>query len=312
MINIYFSNFQKKNDIIRKEIEDILQKLTGNKLEQIKTIDLGKIKCKNLRDSIKIIVDLTLVNFIHQKEKEKFDFIESINTNLPKQIKSLIFIEIIKLCIPKEKKTDEEENKDENMEEEDCNIDELERLRDFAFDKIVNDIKDNNDINNIIMIIDCISNKNKENEKENNDEDKKKERKTILDDFLKKLTNINLFTEDEFFANKPNIKITLLYELNKKNIDNDEETVTLLNGIKDKITSGNIMKKKVEEFLKNDDIETRFELIKMVAGNFDPKNEHSKLEEKVKKINQDIDVLKDTKENIFKYFKTHYKNEIKE
>lgn len=124
--------------------------------------------------------------------------------------------------------------------------------------------------------------------------------------------NINLFTEDEFFANKPNIKITLLYELNKKNIDNDEETVTLLNGIKDKITSGNIMKKKVEEFLKNDDIETRFELIKMVAGNFDPKNEHSKLEEKVKKINQDIDVLKDTKENIFKYYKTHYKNEIKE
>lgn len=98
------------------------------------------------------------------------------------------------------------------------------------------------------MIIDCISNKNKENEKENNDEDKKKERKTILDDFLKKLTNINLFTEDEFFANKPNIKITLLYELNKKDIDNDEETVTLLNGIKDKITSGNIMKKKSKNF----------------------------------------------------------------
>ena len=191
MINIYFSNFQKKNGIIRKEIEDILQKLTGNKLEQIKTIDLGKIKCKNLRDSIKIIVDLTLSSFIHQKEKEKFDFIESINTNLPKQIKSLIFIEIIKLCIPKEKKTDEEENKDENMEEEDCNIDELERLRDFAFDKIVNDIKDNNDKKNIITIINCINNKNKENEKENNDEDKKNDRKTILDDFLKKLMNIN-------------------------------------------------------------------------------------------------------------------------
>ena len=260
-------------------------------------------------------------SFIHQKEKEKFDFIESINTNLPKQIKSLIFIEIIKLCIPKDEKTDEEENEEgneeENMEEEefeeeDYNIDELERLRDFAFDKIVNDIKDNNDIKNIITIIDYINNKNKENEKENNDEDKKKERKTIMDNFLKKLMDINLFTEDEFFANKTNIKITLLYKLNEKNIDNDEETVTLLNGIKDKITSGNIMKKKVEEFLKNDDIETRFELIKMVVGNFDPKNEHSKLEEKVKKINQDIDVLKDTKENIFKYYKTHYKNEIKE
>ena len=72
------------------------------------------------------------------------------------------------------------------------------------------------------------------------------------------------------------------------------------------------MKKKVEEFLKNEDIETRFKLIEMVAGNFDPKIEHLKLEDKVKKINENIDVLKETKENIFKYFKTHYKNEIKE
>ena len=50
----------------------------------------------------------------------------------------------------------------------------------------------------------------------------------------------------------------------------------------------------------------------MVSGNFDPKIEHLKLEDKVKKINENIDVLKETKENIFKYFKTHYKNEIKE
>jgi hypothetical protein len=56
-------------------------------------------------------------------------------------------------------------------------------------------------------------------------EGKDKEKEAIINEFLQKLMDKNLFSKDEFFSGKQNIKISLFYQLyiNGKIQSNEKE-----------------------------------------------------------------------------------------
>jgi len=150
-------------------------------------------------------------------------------------------------------------------------------------------------------------------------EKKKEERELILNEFIKKLMEKNTFTKEEFFVDKYNIKILLLCRLIEKGKikENDEEFYekieNLLKDIKDDI-DGNIKKKKLEEFLNNDEnfILQRMGLIKLLYDDYRPIEEFENLKSKINKINEDIEKLKNVKDNIIIYYKDLYKDLIKQ
>ena len=333
-ILIYLEYLKKKYDIIKKEVEDDLQTLTSKKLEEaVKVVDSEILKSKKLDEDVKVIIDLALLNFAYEKEEKKFDFFKNIIIELPKNIIPLIFIEIINKCVTNEENKEDENADDEDNDEDDDQEDikfskdiDFEKMRKYIFGIIVNEVKDDNDINNIIKVIDCIKGElNKVKDKENNDnydqfDTKQKEsvRDKILDEFFNELMDKNLFTKEEFFTHKHNIKISLLYKLNEgKKIKESEkdyykEIIKVINNIYKEITDGNIKKKKLEEFLNNDDIEKRLSLINLIYENYKPGEVLSNLKEKIKNINKNMEILKVTKDNIMLYYKEREKDLIKE
>jgi hypothetical protein len=72
----------------------VLEKSKKNKLT--KTDSNLKDNINKLQMAIKIIVDLFLLDYKYENQKEKFDFIDNINKNL---LIIFIFIVIIKKCI---------------------------------------------------------------------------------------------------------------------------------------------------------------------------------------------------------------------
>lgn len=64
---------------------------------------------------MKIIVDLSFINFTYEKKHKKFDFFEKIIKDLSKNIRILIFTEIINKCIGDEEEKDEEEAEEEEQ-----------------------------------------------------------------------------------------------------------------------------------------------------------------------------------------------------
>ncbi len=156
---------------------------------------------ENLNKTIKVVAKLAIINFIYETEN-RLDFIKYRIKKLDKNIITLIFIEIMKICMSKE---DKENKKDEEMKEDNISDDEenedkenkiieeeykdinFKEIKEFIFEEFANNLDNENDIDYIINLIDCLEGKpeyeqkNKEKEKDNKEvikqEDKKKKKK---------------------------------------------------------------------------------------------------------------------------------------
>ena len=308
---INFNQIKNKNiilDSLVKRYDSILGK------------GIEKLTGKELEEAVKVLAHISFIDFIYKGKEKQFDFINDRIKELSEKIQPLIFIEIIKICI------NEEDRKDYLIEEE---IEKKNKMKEFIFEQFSKKVEKDEDIENIIKFLDCLKGKLKK-EKENNENNEnnenfedvnkiKKEREKIINEFLQKLMEKNLFSKEEFFSNKKNFKIRLLYELFKKEIikESDEEYYekiqNLLKNIK-KDLDGNIKKKKLEEFLKNDEsfIKQRLSLIQLILKGFDPEEIFHKLKKNYVEINKDIEELSFITENIKKYFKERYKDIIRQ
>ena len=284
--NLFFFYLKKRYNIIKKEIE----KLTDS----------------NLQKAITFLVELTIINYSYEKKEKKFDFIENIIKALPKEIKTNIFIQIIKICI----------NNEDNAEND---ID-YKNMKNYIFAEFINKVEHNDDINNIIKLINCLENKDKniETQNENLYFKKVKERDIYINEFLNKLFEKNLFNKDDFFSNNSNsIKIILLDKLyNEQKIKiNDEEYYENICKLLKSINSdleGNIIKKKFDEFLTSEEsfIKQRLNLLKIIFTRYDPNYECELLKKKKQQIDEIINQLKYIKNNIIIYYKEYYKDII--
>ena len=136
--------------------------------------------------------------------------------------------------------------------------------------------EDNNDIENIIELIDCLEGKNETE----SDKDKNKN----INEFLTKLIERNLFSKDDFSSGKQDYRILLLCELYEKGkIKKSQEEyynniINLLDSIKKEI-EWYIEKSKLEEFFEMDKslFIQRLKLVKLVLEEFNPEEKYQEL-----------------------------------
>ena len=306
LINI--KNLENKNiylDLLNKKYDNII----SNEIELLTD--------EKLKEAIHVIAKIAFINYEYEKKEKKFYFINKRVKKLDR-IAPLIFIEIINIYFNKddndnhiEKNKSEEIEEEEEEDDEDIDIDlNYNRIKKFIFKKFINKMNNENDIDNIIKLIDCLERKNIINGTN------KKER--IINEFLPKLIEKYLFTKDEFFSCNQNIKITLFYKLyakekiKKNEIDNYENLINLLNSIK-KDLEGDIKKSKLEEFLKNEQslIKQRLSLIKLILEEFNPDEQYDYLKKINNEINEDLNTLKYIKDNIIIYHRDCYQHLIK-
>ena len=351
-IDIDFIKYFKKMNfeiIFKKKISDYINKIIS-KIQKIsdfdtaiKLININKILdksiilkslserydriIKNEKDfltdnkSLKIIAKLANINLVYEKDKKKkFNFINDKIKKLDEKIIPKILIEIIRIYINKKNKKD---GKNINNREKGKENENFKAIKDMIFE-FVNKLDKEDDIDNIMLFIDCLEKvKNKEDVEEEK-EDKniidamKKENEEIIKDFLKKLMNKNLFTKQEFFSVSKSLKILLLYKLEEKGVlqKNDNEKyykniANLMRDIKLEI-EGEIKKQNLESFLNLDKstIIQRLGLLNLIFEEFNPQKEYQKLQKENQKINKDIGKLINIKDNILIYHKEIYKDII--
>ena len=145
---INFNLIKNKNiilDSLVKRYDNILGKGIGN------------LSGKQLSEAVKVVADLAFINFIYKEKKEQFDFINDKISEISENKQPLIFIEIIKLCINEGDKKDKlllEENKKTN------------EMKAFIFEQFSKKVVNDQDINNIIKLIDCLEGNLKEKKEE--------------------------------------------------------------------------------------------------------------------------------------------------
>ena len=165
-------------------------------------------------------------------------------------------------------------------------------MKDFIFTKLNIDI--------VIYLIDNLG------EKEQND-------------FLEEIMNICKFTKDEYFSNNENTKIVLLYDLYEKGKlkKYDEENYLidiepLLSEIIDDM-EGEIGIKKIEEFLKNEEIAIKkLSFIKIILKYFNPEEYYKDLKKLIEEINININDLTYISNLIKIFHREKYRKEMKE
>jgi len=245
---------------------------------------------------------------------------------LDKNIIPLIFNEIIKLIyerVNKNEEFNEEEeeidDKNEEFNEEEEEIDDkndinYNEMKEYIFSKLINKIENMSDINNIITFLDKLEQMPINEQKK----DRKIKKESIIHEFLNELIEKNLFNKDEFFSNKKNIKILLLYKLYEKGkIKKNEEYYydNIINLFKEiwKDIDGNIQIKKLEEFLKNDEsiIKQRLSLLKILDDILNPEDVYRNLKRENEKINDCKRKIIYIKDNIIIYLKEKEKEVIK-
>ena len=329
-------NFDKIIKLINiNNIEDkkIFLDALKKKYDNIIKNEIEFLTDEKLNIAVKVVAKLAIINFIYEIKGKKVDFINKKIKKLDKNIIPLIFIEIMKIYINKDDKknkqedeeNDSEENQIKTVEKEDENID-FKELKDYIFEEYSNKLDDIKDIDNIINLIDCLEGKSQNGQElkksdneniglENNEKEQEQEKEVI--EFLKKLMAKNSFTKDEFFSGNQNLKISLLYKLYEKGKiqKNDEEYYenleSLLDNIKNEI-DGEITKKKLDEFLKNKlYIKERLSLLNLIIEGFNPDDKYNELKRKNEDINKDIDKLKDIKDNIIIYYRESKQDIIK-
>ena len=316
------SNFEPIIKLINiKNIEDknIFLEQLKKRYDILISNEIGTLTNEKLKEAVHVVAKLAIIHYIYgpqDRKEKKLEFIKRrIKKRLDQKIIPLIFIEIINLIFNKGNKDNksedgEENNNDEKIEEEEeyKGID-FNDLKSFIFDEFSKKLDDNNDIENIIKLIDCLEGKN---EKIDNDKFKN------INEFLTKLMDNNLFNKDDFFSGKQDSRIILLCELYEKGkIKKSQEEyyykiTKLLDSIKKDI-EGEIKKSKLEEFLKIEKslVIQRLKLVKLVLGGFNPEEKYEELEKKNNEINGEIEKLKNIKENIIIYHKEFYQDTIK-
>ena len=252
----------------------------NKKFDKIISNEIGLLTDEKLKEAIHAIAKIAIINYAYEEENKKIDFINKRIKKLGK-ITPLILIEIINQCFNKKNndKKEENENKVKEKKELDINIDiDYNELKKFIFEEFSNSLNDENDIHNIIKLIDLLE---------------ANENKIILNEFLQKLIEKNLFTEDEFFSCNQNIKISLLYKLYEKGIikKNEEEYYKRITHLLDEIKKdieGNIQKSKLEKFFKNERslIIQRLSLIKLILKGFNPDEQYTILKKRFDDLNK--------------------------
>ena len=228
---------------------------------------IGILTNEKLKEAVHIVARISIINYIYGPQ---LDFINrKIKNRLNKKIISLIYIEIINIIFNKV-----------NEEEEDYAHIDFNGLKTFIFDEFSKKMEDNNDIENIIKLIDCLEGKNETE----NDKDKNKN----INEFLAKLIEKNLFSKDDFFSGKQDYRILLLCELYEKGkIKKSQEEyygkiISLLDSIKNEI-EGDIEKSKLEEFFEMDKslVIQRLKLVKLVLEEFNPEEKYKELKKRI-------------------------------
>ena len=327
----FFDTFKKADfeNVFKDKINDFLNKM-DSKIKSIddfkiimKLIDIEKIK---KLDKINYYLDLlkTKYEYILKKElessKRELDYLkqqkpknESKSSNKDISIKEQKLKNVVNITceffhlIFKYDKIDFIKEKIIELDEsippfiyneliKDCKGDEYKPLKDFIFENILNKL---DNIDTIIALIKSLK--------------EPKDKNT----FLGQLMNKYLFTKDEFFSNKENRKISLLYNLYKNKIlENNKEKYykkidELLTRIRKDI-DGDIKKKKLEEFLENkkDVVKRRLSLIKIILNDYEPEQIFEDLKKKVKCINEDIEILNEIKKYLIIFHQNKHRNDI--
>ena len=297
-----FENIIKLINFKNIELKNIILNSLNNYYEKIIVKNIITLKGEKLNEAIEVTAIISILNFIYEQQKDinkKLEFIKNIIKRYNEKLKPLIMIDVIKICIDKK-------FRDKLYLEMD--ITDINDMKNFVFEQFSNKIRNYIDIQNIIKLIKCI-------EKTAGKEQKYE----IINEFLAKLMEKNLFTKEEFFLNKPNPKIKLLCELNKEGIiqKNDEDYYDnikkLIISINNDITNLNIRKKQLENFLKIDEalIKQRLSLIKIISDNSaSPDEKLEQLKKKNNDINEDFEKFKYIYNNIRLYYKSDYKDII--
>ena len=290
-----FENVIKLINFKNIEVKNIILIALNKNYDKIILKNILNLSGEKLQEALRVIAILAILNFAYEQKENKKDFINNKIKRLDVKIKPFILIEIIKICINKQ-------NRDELYLDDEI---EFKDLKDFIFDQFAKKVENDNDIQNIIKLIECIE-----------ELPDKKNISEIINELLKKVMDNNKFTKDEFFSSKKNPKISLLYQLYIKGkfVQNDEdyseEIIKLLIDINNDIIKLNIKKKKLEEFLSNEEtiIRQRLSLIKILSENtVSPDEKLEELKKKNNDINNDIENIKFIYNNIKIYYKVDQK-----
>ena len=190
------------------------------------------------------------------------------------------------------KKISEIEDEITNVEEKKKEEEALEKIKDYILTEFLILDKES-DINNIMALIECLEEKeNKKDDKAEKENKDNEENNKIICEFLNKLLDEKkLFKKEDFFSDKENLKILLLYKLNKRKIlqkyDGEEfyDNIKELMGNIKKDIDGEINKKNLDEFLNIQEsiITERLSLLNIIYDNFNSKEEYEKLKKLMKK-----------------------------
>ena len=195
LINI--KNIEKKN-IYLESLNKSYDNIINNKI--------GLLTDEKLKEAVHITAEIAVLNYIYETKEKKFNFIKNRIKKLDIKIIPLIFFEIINLCFNKKVEKEEviDEGKNEIINDKYKDFSEMKIL---IFEEFSNKLDNENDIEKIINLLDCLEGKEE-----------------MINEFLQKLISKNLFTKEDFFSCNKNLKITLLYKLYEKGkIQNNEQ-----------------------------------------------------------------------------------------
>ena len=251
-------------DKIKDKKKEYIEKLKNKFKQKIKP-EIEKLNDDNISKPVEIITEFTKLIFDNENN---CDFLENNINDL--KICPLIYNQLIRIC--KE--------------------DKYKIIKEFIYKKFLNNIKN---INNIIELIDSLKSEDKEK-------------------FLKELIKKCEFTKEEFYSTEENNKIELLLALyeNKKITKisgNIKETlIDIINDL-DKLE---IEKKNLEKFLRNPEevVKKRLGLIKINFEGFGIENILDRLKTILNDINIDIKVLTDIKKILSISQRERYQKEI--
>ena len=176
------------------------------KYDNLISNEIGLLTGDKLKEAVYVVAKIAILNYVYENESKRISFINERVKKLDKNIISAIYIEIIKISFNKEKgeKKDDGDNinidtneiqEKEDYDEKNC-ID-FSRIKTFIFDEFSNKLENEDDIDSIINLVDCLEEIDKINKKEEN---------SLLTEFLKKLFSKNSFDKEEFFSKEKKFK----------------------------------------------------------------------------------------------------------
>ena len=320
----HFNKIIKLINIEKLTDKNIYLDLLKKRYDNIIHNEIGLLSDEALKEAVCVSAKIAIINYSYETKEKKFEFIKSRIKKLEDRIIPLIFIEIINQCFNENEKDiiieeEEEQTTDESqiiIKEEKNNTD-FNEMKKFIFNEFSTKLDNENDIDNIIKLIDCLEGKGTKKEKEENKE-------AMIEEFLQILLSKNLFAKDlkepkdDFFSSSQSLRILLLIRLYEKGkirksdksyYDNIISLIDFV--IKD--LDGEIKKSKLEEFLKNEKsvIIERLKIISLIISGFNPEDKYEDLKKKNDDINEDLNNLKDIKDNIIIYHKDSYQDLMK-